>query len=69
MKGNGTFMLQYFYREREMPLYPMGVSLGGPQCRFGRFEKQKYFLPLAEREIQFPSHCVTEIPPLSYTVK
>jgi len=44
-------MLQYFYRESEMPFYPMGVSLSGPQCRSGRFGQQKNFLPLAERKI------------------
>jgi len=50
-------MLQYFYREGEMPLYPKGVTLGGTQCRSGRFGQQKHFLQLAEREIQLPSHC------------
>lgn len=39
-----------------MPVYPVCVSLDGPQIRSGRFG-QRVFLPLAEREIQFPSHC------------
>ena len=36
---------------------PNGPELGWAQCRSGRFGQQKKFLPLAKREIQFPSHC------------
>jgi hypothetical protein len=55
-----------------MPLYPLGVGLGGHQCLFERFGQEKNLLPLAGREIPFRSPAcsvvttLTELPPLKY---
>jgi hypothetical protein len=43
------------------PRYPLNKRLGGPQSRYGRFQKRRIFCPMPEFEpgssSMYPNHC------------
>jgi len=60
-------MLQYFYRESEMPLYPMGVSLGGPSAGLDALDNRKISCRWQNGKYSFLVTVLTELLPLNCT--
>jgi len=60
-------MLQYFYYESEMPLYPMGLSLGGPSAGLDALDNRKNSCRWQNGKYSLLVTVLTELPPLTFT--